>query len=81
MNDLPRMLKRLSILTVRYARRYQYADRIDWGRPFKMESYYLDVLLAEESPKTLAVELRLWDDYVHTILIDRDLPLRLLNAT
>lgn len=69
MKGLAPMLMRLSALSVRFEQRYQEADRINWTRPFEMESYYLSGLLVRRPADVMARVFTFYDKHNSTILL------------
>jgi hypothetical protein len=54
LNDLSSMLKKLSVLAIRFERMYHQEAVMDWASPFGVESPFLDDLFASPSPAVLA---------------------------
>ncbi|KAK2782671.1 hypothetical protein FQN52_000771 [Onygenales sp. PD_12] len=55
--DLAAMLKKLTVLGIRFVRKYHRESDVDWIGPFDAESPLLDEVIASTSPKALAKSL------------------------
>lgn len=54
LSRLSPMLKKLSVLAVRFERKYYHEPVMDWASPFEVESPFLDDVFASTSPTVLA---------------------------